>query len=41
MPIELAQKIGALPHDGAFMHLAFLHHMRLNGIEIVRAITGD
>lgn len=39
-PIETAKQIGALPHDGDFLHLTFLYHMRLNGIEIVREITG-
>jgi nicotinamidase-related amidase len=37
-PIALAKEIGALPHDGDFLHLTFLYQMRLNGIEIVRAI---
>ncbi len=37
-PLELARKIGALPHDGATMHLLFLYHMCLNGVEIVREI---
>jgi nicotinamidase-related amidase len=39
-PIEVAKQIGALPHDGDFLHLSFLYHMRLNGIEIVREIKG-
>jgi nicotinamidase-related amidase len=38
MPVETANAIGALPHDGDFMHLAFLYHMRLNGVEVVREI---
>jgi nicotinamidase-related amidase len=37
-PIETAKQIGALPHDGDFLHLMFLYHMRLNGVEIVREI---
>lgn len=36
--LETAQEIGALAHDGDVMHLLFLYHMRLNGIEIVREI---
>ncbi len=36
--LETAKEIGALPHDGDVMHLLFLYHMRLNGIEIVREI---
>ena len=38
MPIETANAIGALPHDGDFLHLVFLYHMRLNGVEVVREI---
>ena len=37
-PLETAKEIGALPHDGDVMHLLFLYHMRLNGIEVVREI---
>jgi nicotinamidase-related amidase len=36
MSVETANAIGALPHDGDFMHLVFLYHMRLNGVEVVR-----
>ena len=36
MPIEMANTTGALAHDGNFMHLVFLYHMRLNGVEVVR-----
>jgi nicotinamidase-related amidase len=39
MPVETANAIGALPHDGDFLHLLFLYHMRLNGIEVVRQIA--
>jgi nicotinamidase-related amidase len=39
MSVETANAIGALPHDGDFMHLVFLFHMRLNGVEVVREIT--
>jgi hypothetical protein len=38
MPIEVANAIGALPHNGDFLHLVFLYHMRLNGVEVVREI---
>lgn len=37
-PLEIAREIGALPHDGDVMHLLFLYHMRLNGIEVVREV---
>lgn len=39
MTIETANALGALPHDGDFMHLVFLYHMRLNGVEVVREIA--
>jgi nicotinamidase-related amidase len=38
MPVDVAREIGVLPHDGDVLHLLFLHHMRLNGVEVVRAI---
>ena len=28
----------AVPHDGELLHLIFLYHMMLNGIEVVEAI---
>ena len=39
MPVEAASAVGALPHDGDVMHLLFLYHMRLNGVEVVREIV--
>ncbi|MBZ0291899.1 MAG: isochorismatase family protein [Anaerolineae bacterium] len=39
LPVETAQEIGAVPHDATFLHLVFLYHMMLNGIEIVTEIT--
>ncbi|HEY4033418.1 MAG TPA: isochorismatase family cysteine hydrolase [Ktedonobacteraceae bacterium] len=38
IPVAAAHKIGALPHSGDVLHLLFLYHMRLNGIEVVREI---
>ncbi|MCS7261224.1 MAG: cysteine hydrolase [Anaerolineae bacterium] len=38
LPVETAAQTGALPHDGELLHLIFLYHMRLNGIEVVAAI---
>jgi nicotinamidase-related amidase len=37
-PLEVAQKIGALPHPADLLHWIFLYNMRLNGIEVVRSI---
>jgi len=39
-PIEIAQKIGAFAHPADFFHNAFLYHMALNGIEVVKEIKG-
>lgn len=39
MPVEIANKTGVLPHNGDFMHLVFLYHMRLNGVEVVREMV--
>src|SRR5256885_2592715 len=39
MPVEMANAVGALPHDGDFLHLIFLYHMRLCGVEVVREIV--
>jgi nicotinamidase-related amidase len=39
MSVETANTIGALPHNGDFMHLVFLYHMRLNGVEVVREMV--
>jgi hypothetical protein len=38
MPVELARQIGILPHPGDLLHLLFLYHMALNGIEVVREL---
>ena len=35
MPVEMAEELGALPHDGDLLHSIFLYHMALNGIEVV------
>ena len=39
MPVETANALGALPHNGDFLHLVFLYHMRLNGVEVVREMV--
>lgn len=38
LPVEVAKQIGAMPHDGELLHIIFLYHMALNGIEVVRGI---
>lgn len=39
MSVETANAIGALPHNADFMHLLFLYHMQLNGVEVVREVV--
>src|SRR5581483_282912 len=38
LPIDEAQRLGAVPHDGDLLHAIFLYHMHLNGIEVVRRL---
>jgi len=38
MSVALAQEVGAYTHPGDLMHVFFLYHMALNGIEVVKAI---
>lgn len=35
LPVPTAQELGILPHDGDLLHLIFLYHMALNGVEVV------
>ena len=34
MPVQVAEELGGLPHDGDLLHRVFLYHMALNGIEV-------
>ncbi len=36
LPVEVAKKLGLMPHPGNFFHLVFLYHLKLNGIELMR-----
>ncbi len=36
LPVETAESLGALPHDGDLLHRLFLYHMALNGVAVVR-----
>lgn len=38
MTVDTAKKLGALPHEAKFLHLLFLYHMKLNGVEVVKSI---
>ena len=39
LPVDVANEIGAMPHDGDLLHLIFLFSMAQNGIEIVSEVT--
>lgn len=38
LSVEQAEKLKVLAHDGDFLDLVFLYHMKLNGIEIISTI---
>jgi nicotinamidase-related amidase len=38
-PVEVAERIGAMPHDADLLHCIFLYHMALNGVEVVKRIA--
>lgn len=39
LPVDTALNIGATPHDAELLHLVFLYHMMLNGVEVVSEIV--
>lgn len=36
--VDTARELGIMPHDGALLHLIFLYHMALSGVEVVAAV---
>jgi len=38
VPINVAREAGIFAHDGDLHHLVFLHHMAMNGIEVVASL---
>ncbi len=38
MAVDVAEQIGAIPHDGNLLHLIFLYSMMLNGVEVVAGV---
>lgn len=38
LPVPDAQQLGAVPHAGDLLHLIFLYSLKLNGVEVVRAL---
>jgi len=39
LPVELAEKLGTYPHSGDLLHMLFLYHMALNGVNVVSSIV--
>ena len=37
LSVEKAKDLGAIPHEGDFLHRVFLYHMRLNGVKVVKS----
>jgi nicotinamidase-related amidase len=35
LPVDIAESIGAVPHDGDLLHSVFLYSMMLNGVDVV------
>ena len=38
-PVAVARRLGIRAHDGDLHHALFLHHMAMNGIEVVRKLS--
>jgi nicotinamidase-related amidase len=38
MSVESAEELGAFPHHGDLLHLIFLYHMALNGVQVVASV---
>ena len=38
-PVRVARQLGIKAHDGDLHHVLFLHHMAMNGIEVVRKLS--
>jgi nicotinamidase-related amidase len=36
VPVDVAERLGILPHDGDLLHRLFLYHMALNGVRVVQ-----
>jgi nicotinamidase-related amidase len=38
LPLEVAEEIGAIPHNAELLHRVFLYSMMLNGVELVASV---
>lgn len=39
IPVEVAEKLGIMPHHGDLLHLVFLYSMAQNGVEVVARLA--
>ena len=39
LPVDAAERLGVMPHDGDLLHAVFLYHLQLNGVRVVRRLT--
>jgi nicotinamidase-related amidase len=39
LPVDAAQELSAYPHHGDLLHLIFLYHMALNGVQVVARVA--
>jgi len=39
MSVEVAKEVGAYAHPGDLIHMFFLYHMALNGVEVIKEIV--
>jgi nicotinamidase-related amidase len=39
LDVPVAQEIGAFPHHGDLLHLIFLYHLALNGLQVVASVV--
>ncbi|HEY3232235.1 MAG TPA: isochorismatase family protein [Roseiflexaceae bacterium] len=38
-PVSIARELGIKAHDGDLHHVLFLHHMAMNGVEVVKRLS--
>jgi nicotinamidase-related amidase len=38
-PVSVARELGIMAHDGDLHHVLFLHHMAMNGVEVVKKLS--
>lgn len=39
LPVETAESLGIMPHDGDLLHAVFLYSMALNGVKVVAGVV--